>query len=54
MAIIKRRALPPQQERELEYYKARVEKQKAYIDYLAAMTDVEIPDEEEGADENEV
>lgn len=54
MATIKRRALPPQQERELEYYKARVEKQAAIIDYLAAMTDVDIPDEEEAADEGEV
>lgn len=47
MATIKRRALPPAAERELAYYKARVEQLEATLAYVAVMADVEVPEEEE-------
>ena len=52
-----KRFLPVRQEKEIEILKAKVEKQretienqKVTIQYLAAMTDVYIPEEEEEED----
>ena len=52
-----KRILPIRQEKEIEILKAKVEKQretienqKVTIQYLAAMTDVYIPEEEEDED----
>ena len=52
-----KRFLPVRQEKEIEILKAKVEKQretienqKVTIQYLAAMTDVYIPEEEEDED----
>lgn len=52
-----KRILPIRQEKEIEILKAKVEKQreiienqKVTIQYLAAMTDVYIPEEEEEED----
>lgn len=52
-----KRFLPIRQEKEMEILKAKVEKQretienqKVTIQYLAAMTDVYIPEEEEDED----
>lgn len=54
-----KRILPVRQEKEMEIIKAKVEKQcekienqKVIIQYLAAMTDVYIPEEEEEEEED--
>lgn len=49
--ILKRRVLSPADQAELENAKAQAVKNAAYIDFIAMMTDVEIPTEEEGNDD---
>ncbi len=52
---VKKRVMSPADQAELENAKAQAAKNAANIDYIAMMTDVEIPTEEEGdADESEV
>lgn len=46
--FLKRRVLSPIDQAELENAKAQAAKNAANIDYIAMMTDVEIPTEEEG------
>ena len=45
--ILKRRVLSPADQAELENAKAQAVKNAAYIDFIAMMTDVEIPTDEE-------
>lgn len=53
--IIRRRSMSPAELARLENAEAQTEANKANIDYLAMMTDVEIPtEEEEMNDEPEV
>ena len=47
MALVKRRALPPKEEKDLENMKADREAMNAKIDYLSAMIDVDFYEEEE-------
>lgn len=47
--FLKRRVLSLTDQAELENAKAQAVKNAANIDYIAMMTDVEIPTEEEGA-----
>lgn len=48
---IKRRIMTPAEQARLENAQAQAEKNKADIDYIAMMTDVEIPTEEDGGAE---
>lgn len=43
----------PVTERQMEQMKATIEQQKATIDYLAMMTDVELPDDEQEGEDDE-
>lgn len=52
--ILKRRTLNPAEQAELENAKAQAEMNKANIDYIAMMTDVEIPTEEDVNNESEI
>lgn len=47
--ILRRRTLTPAETAALENAEAQAEVNRANIDYVAMMTDVEIPTEEEGA-----
>jgi hypothetical protein len=51
---IKRRIMTPAELAEIENAKAQAEANKANIDYIAMMADVEIPTEEGEYDEREV
>lgn len=52
--ILKRRTMSPAEQASLENAEAQAEMNKANIDYIAMMTDVEIPTEEGSNDEPEV
>ena len=52
--ILKRRTLTPAEQAELENAKAQTVKNAANIDYIAMMSDVEIPTEEANNNEPEV
>ena len=52
--ILKRRTMTPYDQAALENAEAQAEMNKANIDYLAMMTDVEIPTEEEEENESEI
>ena len=53
--FLKRRVLSPAEQAELENAKAQAAKNAANIDYIAMMTDVEIPTEDGGmSDESEI
>lgn len=53
--FLKRRIMSPADQAELENAKAQAVKNASNIDYIAMMTDVEIPTEEEGnVDESEI
>lgn len=54
MSILKRRMMTPQEQAQLENTEARAEINKANIDYIAMMTDVEIPTEEGDGNEPEI
>ncbi|MBR2259741.1 MAG: hypothetical protein IJ899_20860 [Blautia sp.] len=54
MAKLNKRTMAISDEVELKTLKAKVAEQSALIDYLAAMTDVEIPFDEGGEDEQEL
>ena len=47
MALFKRRALPPKEEKELETMRAERDALIAKIDYLSAMIDVDFYEEED-------
>lgn len=47
MALFKRRALPPKEEKDLENMKADREAMNAKIDYLSAMIDVDFYEDED-------
>ncbi len=53
MIFVKRRTLTPQQEADLENAIATTNRNAALIDYLAMMSDIDIPTEEDG-DESEI
>lgn len=50
----KKRTMSPADAAKLENSEAQAEANKANIDYIAMMADIEIPTEEEEADESEV
>ncbi len=53
--LVKKRVMSPADQAALENAEAQATKNAANIDYIAMMTDVEIPTEEEGnEDESEV
>lgn len=52
--IIKKRVMSPAEQARLENAEAQAQTNTANIDYLAMMTDVEIPTEEEGNYESEI
>ena len=43
----------PVKERQFEQMQATIANQAALIDYIAIMSDIEIPEDEEGGSENE-
>ena len=49
-----KRKMTPEVERELKTLRAEGEKQTAIIDYLSAMSGIDIPEEEEEDGEDEV
>lgn len=49
--FLKRRVLSPADQAELENAKAQAAKNAAIIEYIAMMTDVEIPTEDGGAED---
>ena len=52
--ILKRRTMSPDEYASMENAEAQAEMNKANIDYIAMMTDVEIPTEEVNGDESEI
>lgn len=54
MAIYRHREFSPQEERELKNLAYQADHTSAMIDYIAAMSDIEIPEEEEENGEDEV
>ena len=52
--ILKRRTMSPDEQAALENAEAQAELNKANIDYIAMMTDVEIPTEEVNSNESEI
>ena len=51
MPVLKKRALPPKEERELELLKYQDELVNAKIDYMSAMMGIDMGDDEEEIDE---
>lgn len=51
---IKKRTMTPYDQAMLENAEAQAEINRANIDYIAMMTDVEIPTEEDGNNESEI
>ena len=55
MAIYRHREFSPSEERELKNLAYKSDQTSAMVDYIAAMADIEIPEEEEAEDgEDEV
>ena len=52
--LVKKRVMSPADQAALENAEAQAAKNAANIDYIAMMTDVEIPTEEVNEDESEV